>query len=85
MQHRLTRAVPLSCRSFSHAVAPAAAGAPGIAQYLRGIAAWHEGSQPRTADYFDVGAVYRMCGQAKLPAVQVRLVAVRPSLILGSG
>jgi hypothetical protein len=85
MQPGLTRAVTLSCRSFSHAVAPAGVGAPGIAQYLRGIAAWHEGSQPRTADYFDVGAMYRMCGQAKLPAVQVCLVAVRPSLIQCSG
>jgi hypothetical protein len=55
-------------------VAPAAVGAPGIAQYMRGIAAWHERSQAPTADYVDVGAMYRMCGQAKLPVIQVRLM-----------
>jgi hypothetical protein len=72
----------LPCRNFSRAAVPAAAGVRGTAQFIFGFAAWHKGSEGHTADYYDLGAMYRMCGQAKLPAIQVRLHAASSSLLL---
>lgn len=49
--------------------------APGVSQYLRGIAAWYEGSQPGAAHMvLSLEATYHACAkQVILPAVQVGL------------